>query len=1194
MMNKPYTILIACLILLLLICEKVQSKSKDSRLKEKGLESESVHSPAKDKLRRKKEKIHGGLKKGNEHDITVPGLDPLSKPTFGSETSSSNRKNKRSSSNRKKSIPRNQLNQYLFNGLNLNFYKPESYKTLIPTYFVDPYILYLTNQRLQRCSIPPTQPYKPYTFKDINDLHYDNKTQKFQFNPNYFMRNGHSIPFQKSNIIHFAIKELQFLYETNALEYFRGHELLAYHYFIEYIHQNPHYQSNYMQAEMEYLPILPLHWRAVQLDQCSYSSFIEYLLLIQSYLEQRDLYITSSSLLRSSTNQSFSNLRQTSSSLATKFIIASTYNMRTMWGYGMPSQQRKGPIYQSMTNFVQNISVGHYERWPQCPDLLRKWWKYVIELPYLPIVGRLYNFEEIILREYNSVSGTNTMNSNSNNMMMSTVNLNIETMNLMNPINTFSKYYNLLKQREDTLLYSINQGIFGQRERQGIRRERRKLVTTDDEILGKGGFMNLMNAPNENVLQALHGLEGSDSSNNKNTNTAPIDGSSSNSGSSGSQTTTTNTENRKYTFLFIGNLEMVGPNKVCSVRSVLQSLLPRSDLLLIHIPLTSPMPGNELIDDEEVLKSYKYWQKSTNNQNDNSNQARGVYSQFVNYMEQSIFCIITGSTSYSTSFFYHAIENDCIPIVINDWFVFAFPWIISYETFVIRILEQDFIKSPNDVLNSIKEKYLPPVATAADTPEFSSSASLEGGQQPTGENNEQPGESSSSYYLLINNMRKAMLKMKLFLSYETITYQSNRYYKLLFSDIHYYYHYHYNPSIVVNDRDGQGQGGDGEEGNNNNDMSKRKDEKLQTMIPMELLLLELRYAQHPHKYYNNIPCTRPMLCSHKYSKHYYHTDPAYTSTPSAASGPTSNRRRRLKDETKGKRNQQGRKGEKLITSQEKKIQQGFIYSYQHYRSSSATSIPPASKGNKRANNNNLLIKLFSNQMLEKIIQSRYSLLFSKAIIFHSSDSSSSSSSSSVSYSYNLTTLNSNPNTTTSPLLEAVTLHQDYYQAHALFFDFLWKNPSVSQKFDYRPYLCKHTPRLIGQYKIVYFMQCVRVLWTLNPGKFKPYDLTQLSSLTDEKNQQPNSFEETIPSFYRDHNPYHLSANTIVQQNTVPVVEVKGTNGLTVFERDYILAFHNLSRPKGWKSINYPKNTDLSHILTYQQIAELDLMRGMMN
>ena len=40
----------------------------------------------------------------------------------------------------------------------------------------------------------------------------------------------------------------------------------------------------------------------------------------------------------------------------------------------------------------------------------------------------------------------------------------------------------------------------------------------------------------------------------------------------------------------------------------------------------------------------------------------------------------------------------------------------------------------------------------------------------------------------------------------------------------------------------------------------------------------------------------------------------------------------------------------------------------------------------------------------------------------------------------------------------------------------------------RTHLCVHKQRLIGKYKIVYFMQCVRVFWPISPGKFKTLDL----------------------------------------------------------------------------------------------------------
>ena len=39
----------------------------------------------------------------------------------------------------------------------------------------------------------------------------------------------------------------------------------------------------------------------------------------------------------------------------------------------------------------------------------------------------------------------------------------------------------------------------------------------------------------------------------------------------------------------------------------------------------------------------------------------------------------------------------------------------------------------------------------------------------------------------------------------------------------------------------------------------------------------------------------------------------------------------------------------------------------------------------------------------------------------------------------------------------------------------------------RTHLCAHKSRLMGRYKIVYFMQCVRILWPLTPGVLKSID-----------------------------------------------------------------------------------------------------------
>jgi hypothetical protein len=41
--------------------------------------------------------------------------------------------------------------------------------------------------------------------------------------------------------------------------------------------------------------------------------------------------------------------------------------------------------HQFYQSYVINSYIGHYERHPQCPDVLRKWWKHVGEIPYNPI-----------------------------------------------------------------------------------------------------------------------------------------------------------------------------------------------------------------------------------------------------------------------------------------------------------------------------------------------------------------------------------------------------------------------------------------------------------------------------------------------------------------------------------------------------------------------------------------------------------------------------------------------------------------------------------------------------------------------------------------------------------------------------------------------------------------------------------------
>ena len=67
------------------------------------------------------------------------------------------------------------------------------------------------------------------------------------------------------------------------------------------------------------------------------------------------------------------------------------YNLRTAIAAGMQTQVRRGEEYDLVTNFVTSMRIGHYERYPQCPDLLRRSWLYVVEMPYIPFKSFYYH-----------------------------------------------------------------------------------------------------------------------------------------------------------------------------------------------------------------------------------------------------------------------------------------------------------------------------------------------------------------------------------------------------------------------------------------------------------------------------------------------------------------------------------------------------------------------------------------------------------------------------------------------------------------------------------------------------------------------------------------------------------------------------------------------------------------------------------
>lgn len=446
------------------------------------------------------------------------------------------------------------------------------------------------------------------------------------------------------------LSELQLLYSRSYHHYTHAHELLAYHYFIESSAVNPHYRKSLLDAEFEYIPILPLHWRIEQGNLlCSYQTFIKLLLQMHVYLTTRDNKLKS--------------LHKHNNILPKRFFVASTFNMRTMWGSGMPTPYRRGTAYENMTSLVTSLYVGHYERWPECPDLLRKWWIYNVELPYLIPPKSIDSIQSYAMSYHNA-----NRNSQSDH------------------INSAPNTQKVTHKKEIT-----------------------KLIE-DTSILS----------------------------------------------------------DKEFIFYFSGHFELPGPELVCSTRNSLLHLHTRNDLLIHNIS--------------------RY----------------DAYSPFeprlhTDFIKKSIFCLVLPGESYSSSFFYSSLFNGCIPVVINDWYVFSFPWFIDYSSFTLRILEEDFWRDGNKVLNEIKTRFL----------------------------------SRNGRELLIH-MIQTMNAVKDIISYQTIEYASADYRKIMAKNKY------FSDGLV-------------HETNVNN--------MRQTVLAWELMLLEMRYSAAPKKYYSNIPCERPLWCS---------------------------------------------------------------------------------------------------------------------------------------------------------------------------------------------------------------------------------------------------------------------------------------------------------------------------------------------
>ena len=145
---------------------------------------------------------------------------------------------------------------------------------------------------------------------------------------------------------------------------------------------NPH-RRTCSEAALEYVPLLPLSWRTglTTGTECTAGN----------NCPKRKKGIPAicgmKRLLRDISDYSEYMSRQGERAWSSppKFVVTSTYNLRTVLAFGMRSKQRRGEEYELISNFIRSVHLGHYERISQCPDVLRRWWRHVVELPYNPI-----------------------------------------------------------------------------------------------------------------------------------------------------------------------------------------------------------------------------------------------------------------------------------------------------------------------------------------------------------------------------------------------------------------------------------------------------------------------------------------------------------------------------------------------------------------------------------------------------------------------------------------------------------------------------------------------------------------------------------------------------------------------------------------------------------------------------------------
>ncbi len=355
----------------------------------------------------------------------------------------------------------------------------------------------------------------------------------------------------------------------------------------------------------------------------------------------------------------------------------------------------------------------------------------------------------------------------------------------------------------------------------------------------------------------------------------------------------------------------------------------------------------------------------------------------------------------------------------------------------------------------------------------------------------------------LNAMKSALFKYRSLLSYEAVEYNSDMHLALLSQDM-----YHNSPtaaalsqakkrssnshSSIYGRPGGSTTGGSG----------------LYTYLPLEMLLLELRYNQLPHAFYNNVPCTRPYMCSHDRNVPAPIQVHEATNSISGGSG------------------------------------------------TGASSSPAASQ-------------LSSTDIVAAIRALPPSDYFFKK--------------------------KGEPGNM-SP----------YYITKDMGFQVNPIGFSPTELVDTRSHMCKHVQRLIGMYKIVFFMQCVRILWPLKPGEFKnpdkagKFNSTKLVAvnkawaleLAATGRSGTTAAIEAVNTKYRSASIGTSNTNTNTNSASYNFLadgynaeSVLSEGGISQDEWMYVLAFHNITREPNYVARPYPPvgSEIASHVVQLQAL-----------